>query len=86
MKILTLLRHAKSGWDAPVVRDFDRPIIAPVAGALQRPQLREARLPVAQDMLRNAEVAGEFADRPESMLALADRLGHVSLCGRSARA
>jgi phosphohistidine phosphatase len=25
MKILTLLRHAKSGWDAPV-RDFDRPL------------------------------------------------------------
>jgi phosphohistidine phosphatase len=24
MKILTLLRHAKSGWDAPVARDFDR--------------------------------------------------------------
>ncbi|HEV7659387.1 MAG TPA: histidine phosphatase family protein [Allosphingosinicella sp.] len=25
MKTLTLLRHAKSGWDAPV-RDFDRPL------------------------------------------------------------
>jgi phosphohistidine phosphatase len=24
MKRLTLLRHAKSGWDAPVARDFDR--------------------------------------------------------------
>jgi phosphohistidine phosphatase len=24
MKTLTLLRHAKSGWDAPVARDFDR--------------------------------------------------------------
>ncbi len=24
MKILTLLRHAKSGWDDPVARDFDR--------------------------------------------------------------
>lgn len=28
MKTLTLLRHAKSGWDAPVVRDFDRPLNA----------------------------------------------------------
>ncbi len=28
MKILTLLRHAKSGWDAPIVRDFDRPLNA----------------------------------------------------------
>jgi phosphohistidine phosphatase len=26
MRILTLLRHAKSGWDAPVARDFDRPL------------------------------------------------------------
>ncbi len=26
MKTLTLLRHAKSGWDDPVERDFDRPL------------------------------------------------------------
>jgi phosphohistidine phosphatase len=26
MKILTLLRHAKSGWDDPGLRDFDRPL------------------------------------------------------------
>lgn len=26
MKNLTLLRHAKSGWDDPVARDFDRPL------------------------------------------------------------
>lgn len=26
MKTLTLLRHAKSGWDDPVARDFDRAI------------------------------------------------------------
>lgn len=26
MKTLTLLRHAKSGWDDPVLRDFDRPL------------------------------------------------------------
>lgn len=26
MKRLTLLRHAKSGWDDPVERDFDRPL------------------------------------------------------------
>lgn len=25
-KKLTLLRHAKSGWDDPVARDFDRPL------------------------------------------------------------
>ena len=26
MKTLTLLRHAKSSWDDPVQRDFDRPV------------------------------------------------------------
>jgi phosphohistidine phosphatase len=26
MKVLTLLRHAKSSWDDPVARDFDRPL------------------------------------------------------------
>lgn len=26
MKTLTLLRHAKAGWDAPLHRDFDRPL------------------------------------------------------------
>jgi len=26
MKTLSLLRHAKSGWDDPVARDFDRPL------------------------------------------------------------
>jgi phosphohistidine phosphatase len=26
MKTLTLLRHAKSAWDDPVTRDFDRPL------------------------------------------------------------
>jgi phosphohistidine phosphatase len=28
MRWLTLLRHAKSGWDTPVARDFDRPLNA----------------------------------------------------------
>jgi phosphohistidine phosphatase len=28
MKTLTLLRHAKSGWDDPQLRDFDRPLNA----------------------------------------------------------
>ena len=26
MKTLTLLRHAKSAWDDPIARDFDRPL------------------------------------------------------------
>ena len=28
MKTLTLLRHAKSAWDDPIARDFDRPLNA----------------------------------------------------------
>lgn len=28
MKTLCLLRHAKSGWDDPLLRDFDRPLNA----------------------------------------------------------
>ena len=28
MKTLTLLRHAKSGWDDPALSDFDRPLNA----------------------------------------------------------
>ena len=35
MKTLTLLRHAKSGWDDPVARDFDRPLNTKGARAAQ---------------------------------------------------
>lgn len=35
MKTLTLLRHAKSGWDDPVSRDFDRPLNAKGARAAE---------------------------------------------------
>ncbi len=44
MKTLTVLRHAKSGWDDPVARDFDRPLnkrgekAANVIGAWMRRQ------------------------------------------------
>lgn len=36
MKKLTLLRHAKSGWDDPVSRDFDRPLNAKGKRAAER--------------------------------------------------
>ena len=35
MKTLTLLRHAKSGWDDTVARDFDRPLNAKGARAAE---------------------------------------------------
>jgi phosphohistidine phosphatase len=41
MKILSLLRHAKSGWDDPVARDFDRPL---------NPRGRRAARAVAEKM------------------------------------
>ncbi len=41
MKSLTLLRHAKSGWDDPVSRDFDRPL---------NPRGRRAARTVAREM------------------------------------
>jgi phosphohistidine phosphatase len=43
MKTLTLLRHAKSGWDDPVSRDFDRPL---------NPRGRRAARTVAAEMRR----------------------------------
>ncbi len=36
--------------------DIGGPVIAAVAGALQRPQLREFGFPIAQDVLRDAEL------------------------------
>jgi phosphohistidine phosphatase len=41
MKTLILLRHAKSGWDDPVSRDFDRPL---------NPRGRKAARTVGQEM------------------------------------
>ena len=43
MKVLTLLRHAKSGWDDPVMRDFDRPL---------NPRGRRAAATVGREMRR----------------------------------
>jgi phosphohistidine phosphatase len=43
MKVLTLLRHAKSGWDDPAARDFDRPL---------NPRGRRAATTVGREMRR----------------------------------
>lgn len=45
MKTLTLLRHAKSGWDDPVSRDFDRPL---------NPRGRKAARTVGREMKAQA--------------------------------
>jgi phosphohistidine phosphatase len=43
MKTLTLLRHAKSTWDDPVARDFDRPL---------NPRGRRAARTIGREMKR----------------------------------
>jgi len=66
MKRLTLLRHAKSGWDDPVPRDFDRPLNAKghrAARAMGR-HMRDLGLRfdhvVASPAVRVAETLGEI--------------------------
>ncbi|KQT34841.1 phosphohistidine phosphatase [Sphingomonas sp. Leaf412] len=66
MKTLTLLRHAKSGWDDPVARDFDRPLNAKgrrAAAAMGR-QMRVLGLSfdhvVASPAVRVTETIGEI--------------------------
>lgn len=66
MKTLTLLRHAKSGWDDPVARDFDRPLNAKGARAatamgrhLLREELRFDHL-VASPALRVVQTLDHF--------------------------
>lgn len=46
VKKVSLLRHAKSGWDDPVARDFDRPLNAKGKRAAQRigQYLRDQRI------------------------------------------
>lgn len=67
MKILTLLRHAKSTWDDPVTRDFDRPLnprgrrAARAVGAEMKAQeLRFDRV-VASPAVRVVETLEEVA-------------------------
>src|SRR4051794_40464058 len=45
-------------------------IITTVARSLQRPQLREFALPIAQDVLRDSKFGGELADRSKGVRGL----------------
>src|SRR5262249_15292702 len=51
--------------DAAQELDVVRPVVAAAAAALQGLDLRETRLPEAQDMLRKIKIVGDFADRAE---------------------
>ena len=67
MKTLTLLRHAKSGWDDPVARDFDRPLNAKGkrAAAMVGRHMRSlgSRVRPCDRVARGARVGDLGADR-----------------------
>jgi len=68
MKILTLLRHAKSGWDDPVARDFDRPLnqrgrrAAATVGRALRDEGARFDAVIASPAVRVVETLREVAD------------------------
>ena len=67
MKSLTLLRHAKSGWDDPAGRDFDRPLnprgrrAARAVGAEMKAQGLAFDLVLASPARRVVETLDEIA-------------------------
>jgi len=71
MKTLTLLRHAKSGWDDPALRDFDRPLNKRGRRAA-RTIGREMR---AQGLAFDAVVASPAARVVETLADVADGYG-----------
>lgn len=68
MKRLTLLRHAKSGWDDPVARDFDRPLnrrgerAAVLIGTFARNEAMNFDHLVASPAVRVKETLDNFLD------------------------
>ena len=68
MKRLTLLRHAKSGWDDPVKRDFDRPLngrgekAATLMGRHVRDEAMRFDLLVASPAVRVVETLDHFLE------------------------
>ncbi len=68
MKVLTLLRHAKSSWDDSVARDFDRPLnrrgrlAARAVGRAMRSEGLIFNAVVASPAVRVMETLSEVAD------------------------
>lgn len=73
MKTLTLLRHAKSTWDDPVARDFDRPLNRRGRKAA-RTIGREMR---AQDLRFDKVVASSAVRVRETIADVIDGYGEV---------
>lgn len=71
MKTLTLLRHAKSTWDDPVARDFDRPLNKRGRRAAQTVG-REMR---AQGLIFDQVIASPAVRVKETLEGIADGYG-----------
>ena len=67
--------------DAPRQRDVGGPVIAAVAGALQRPQLRETWFPNSAGYAGRRRARRQFADRPEGVRGLCRRSPSPCLLG-----
>lgn len=73
MKTLTLLRHAKSGWDAPAARDFDRSLNARGRKAARAMGREMRRLGLGFDQV----LASPAARVTETLTELAQGYGHA---------
>jgi hypothetical protein len=59
----------------PQKGDILRSIVAPIAGSLQRLQLGKLAFPVAKDVLRDAKLGCDLADRPKGFGPLGEGAG-----------
>lgn len=73
MKTLTLLRHAKSAWDDPVARDFDRPLNKRGRRAAKTIG-REMR---TQNLVFDSVIASPAVRVVETLADVADGYGHA---------
>lgn len=73
VKKLTLLRHAKSGWDDPVARDFDRPLNA----RGKRAALRIGEYLREHDLHYDLVLASPAARVVETIERLAEAIGET---------
>ena len=72
MKTLTLLRHAKSSWNDPIARDFDRPL-NPRGRRAARTMGREMR---AQGLSFDRVIASPAVRVLETLADVGDGYGH----------
>ena len=87
MKTLVLIRHAKSSWDFPHLRDYERPLNA--RGEKDAPEMarRLAKLDIKPDMvcssgaeraIQTAKTITTFLHYPAYEIEVDDRIYHAS--------